>query len=547
MTERLRNPRATYTPDKEKMGSKKTAVVFVVVVGCFAVLWPKVFYPMLVGSANQHIKPSPIDRQSGCCDVISELDIKTIKIMSEICGIINKEENLSNKQMLMKCRSTVLETCGIDISAVLQEQVRLGQSVKHIIDEVRSLNGSLCLKYNFGVAPWKLGVPHRLLANPSIDYEDSFDIDEETADSSVEQFMDIQQEEEEKDMTVEVEFEEKKDLLACYTDSDESKKCLKHKFSHFKSEIKRRWSQARNLLDKFLTNNDSWLNGTFEIPLGTTNRPGPGRPSKTFSDCSDRLKRRKTEEVRTSISGGVILHAAQVILQKERKRHASQVLKDITNEPSSIRQERPPHLRAEIIHPAFRERGRAITQPQSSLLPARPPPRIVSGREDDLSDPDENARNVKDRGKRDRSVSLELQLLGFDEDTPFYNTARKKHKHTTAEPEIIPEKTASTSTISIQQKNSTAKNLHLFTKKKPETGNLYPHMEPDPVFRREVFETQHTAAHPNLREGVSSKLGDLELDHLRRRLRETEEAMERIYAQLANVPLKKVRPFCSPS
>lgn len=36
-------------------------------------------------------------------------------------------------------------------------------------------------------------------------------------------------------------------------------------------------------------------------------------------------------------------------------------------------------------------------------------------------------------------------------------------------------------------------------------------------------------------------VGDLELDHLRRRLRETEEAMERIYAQLAKVPLKKVR------
>ncbi|CAH0551059.1 unnamed protein product [Brassicogethes aeneus] len=215
MTERLRNPRATYTPDKEKMGSKKTAVVFVVVVGCFAVLWPKVFYPMLVGSANQHIKPSPIDRQS------------------------------------------------------------------------------------------------------------------------------------------------------------------------------------------------------------------------------------------------------------------------------AIRQERPPHLRAEIIHPAFRERGRAITQPQSSLLPARPPPRIVSGRKEESK---VNAKPGPIPGLRptiggaghvvpakQQSVGGSIGLI-----MPIYTIAIVVFFSYTV--------------------------IKLFTKKKPETGNLYPHMEPDPVFRREVFETQHTAAHPNLREGVSSKL-----------------------------------------
>ena len=38
--------------------------------------------------------------------------------------------------------------------------------------------------------------------------------------------------------------------------------------------------------------------------------------------------------MRASVSGEVILHAAQIILQKEGKRHASQVLKDITNESS---------------------------------------------------------------------------------------------------------------------------------------------------------------------------------------------------------------------
>lgn len=101
----------------------------------------------------------------GCCDVIQDADVDTIKIMSELCkSIIQKggESPPSGKEIVSQCRAAVLKTCGIDISAVLQEQVRLGTTVKQILEEVRSLNGSLCLKYNFGVSPWKLGVPHRI-------------------------------------------------------------------------------------------------------------------------------------------------------------------------------------------------------------------------------------------------------------------------------------------------------------------------------------------------------------------------------------------------
>ncbi|XP_058466415.1 uncharacterized protein LOC131439437 [Malaya genurostris] len=59
-----------------------------------------------------------------------------------------------------------------------------------------------------------------------------------------------------------------------------------------------------------------------------------------------------------------------------RKRIVGPVAEDI-----SIRQERPPHLRPETIHPAMRERGRAIPQ-VGSIHSDRPssPPRIVEGR-----------------------------------------------------------------------------------------------------------------------------------------------------------------------
>lgn len=90
--------------------------------------------------------------------------------MSELCStIIQKEESakLTGREIVNQCQQAVLQTCGIDISAVLQERVTIGHSTKQILDEIRSLNGSLCLKYNFGVSPWRLGVPHRITVNIS--------------------------------------------------------------------------------------------------------------------------------------------------------------------------------------------------------------------------------------------------------------------------------------------------------------------------------------------------------------------------------------------
>lgn len=47
------------------IGPRKTMFILVVVIGCFSILWPKVFYPMLKGNAEQQIKPSPIDKTTG--------------------------------------------------------------------------------------------------------------------------------------------------------------------------------------------------------------------------------------------------------------------------------------------------------------------------------------------------------------------------------------------------------------------------------------------------------------------------------------------------
>lgn len=160
------------------IGPKKTMFILVVVIGCFSVLWPKVFYPMLVGNANQQMKPSSIDKTTGkifshklypsisvcsswfvnffticsillgCCDVISDSDVNTIKILVELCNSIVQRPAIGapvplTKELISQCRKEVLATCAIDIEIVLQEQVRLGKSVKQVLNEVRSLNGSI--------------------------------------------------------------------------------------------------------------------------------------------------------------------------------------------------------------------------------------------------------------------------------------------------------------------------------------------------------------------------------------------------------------------
>lgn len=138
-------------------------------------------------------------------------------------------------------------------------------------------------------------------------------------------------------------------LVECYGHTDANKKCIKHKYSYFKSEIRKRWSKAHSIFEKFISSNDSWLEGTFEIPTTTQNKPG--RPAKTFSECSERTKRRKTEEVRSTVSEEVIVHAAQVILQTGGKRNASSVLKDITNSPTSASECKKRHSKSKELEP----------------------------------------------------------------------------------------------------------------------------------------------------------------------------------------------------
>lgn len=121
-------------------------------------------------------------------------------------------------------------------------------------------------------------------------------------------------------------------LLLKYGNTDEDIKDLKQRFSLFKSVLKEKWAKCHRKEEAFLKNNDSWLNGTFQLPIKSLNRPG--RPSKSFDDSSERSKRRKTEEIRSTVENNVIVHAAQTSLRVQGKREASKILKEITDCPT---------------------------------------------------------------------------------------------------------------------------------------------------------------------------------------------------------------------
>ncbi|XP_026813990.1 uncharacterized protein LOC113554373 isoform X2 [Rhopalosiphum maidis] len=137
-----------------EISQSKTICILAVVAGCFAILWPSLFYPMLKGS---FAPPT----HTGCCNVLSSTDVNIVKIVTDICARVI--ETTDKKTKLEKCRQEIFNTCAINITDLTNEN-KVGKIThnKRLIDEIRSLNGSLCLKYHYGVSLTSLGVTHRL-------------------------------------------------------------------------------------------------------------------------------------------------------------------------------------------------------------------------------------------------------------------------------------------------------------------------------------------------------------------------------------------------
>ncbi|XP_066908142.1 uncharacterized protein RIC-3 isoform X2 [Halyomorpha halys] len=150
----------------------KSIFVLAIVAGCFAILWPNVFYPMIQGSYSQK---DTLSTAQGCCDVMFDSDVNAIKVMIEICEkillrqadfdsklIFAFQQGKLTKDIVNQCQKTVFESCGVDITQFLMDKVRLGRNYKQMLDEIRSHNSSLCLKQSFGASLGKIGLPRRI-------------------------------------------------------------------------------------------------------------------------------------------------------------------------------------------------------------------------------------------------------------------------------------------------------------------------------------------------------------------------------------------------
>lgn len=49
----------------EVLGPRKTMFILVIVVGCFAILWPRILSPLIVGHTKQQLQPNQFDRDAG--------------------------------------------------------------------------------------------------------------------------------------------------------------------------------------------------------------------------------------------------------------------------------------------------------------------------------------------------------------------------------------------------------------------------------------------------------------------------------------------------
>ncbi|KAL4703266.1 hypothetical protein ACJJTC_009241 [Scirpophaga incertulas] len=98
------------------------------------------------------------------------------------------------------------------------------------------------------------------------------------------------------------------------------------------------WSSSSRTHEIFIKKHGPWLQGSFQIP-GTPSTPSSaGRPRKSFVDCSERSKRRKTEQLRKDVEPEAIVFAAETCLTTSGKRSAAtcKILKHLPNERESL-------------------------------------------------------------------------------------------------------------------------------------------------------------------------------------------------------------------
>jgi hypothetical protein len=125
---------------------------------------------------------------------------------------------------------------------------------------------------------------------------------------------------------------------------EDFEKSIKLTLKVFVSKLFMKWKQCHRIHDRFMKNNEDWLNTMFKIPkfiqdqqtVGT--KPVPGRPKKDFEETSLRSKQRSVQTLVKHLSPGQLTFAAESSLVKSGKRKAAKVIKlALESSPRSLK------------------------------------------------------------------------------------------------------------------------------------------------------------------------------------------------------------------
>ncbi|KAI9556724.1 hypothetical protein GHT06_016515 [Daphnia sinensis] len=137
----------------------KTLVVLAIVIGCFAILWPKIFYPMFQASvAPTTLQQQPIKEPAGalCCGVVFESDASSMAFLNELCSqVLKNRDGISPDRTLSLCHHELMNKCGIDLEDVVKSDVDGAVVDRRLSSKfhgrVRAQNLTSCLETNFGI------------------------------------------------------------------------------------------------------------------------------------------------------------------------------------------------------------------------------------------------------------------------------------------------------------------------------------------------------------------------------------------------------------
>lgn len=101
-------------------------------------------------------------------------------------------------------------------------------------------------------------------------------------------------------------------------------------------KIRSRWDSSKRIEEKFLKTNHDWLQKSIELKKESKQKQNveknsnAGRRELSFSESSERSKRRKTEELRMNVSTEALLYSATSKLRAEGNTDFAKVVRDIS-------------------------------------------------------------------------------------------------------------------------------------------------------------------------------------------------------------------------